>query len=696
MKTERIGKIFLQMDDDHKLPEYYNNFPFYDRALPRIAKIIKKIDGELFFMDIGANIGDTVSLVSSEVKGNFLCVEGDPEYLRFLQANVKDIKKSQFFVEKVYCGERQIKRGKVIKENGTARIERNENEIELKIKALDEIIKKNSLFYKTNLLKIDTDGLEVSVLRSGKDFLSRISPVIYFEFDPEFYKNNNFGVFEAFNFLLRLGYEEGLFYDNFGLPRKIVSFNDHKKIQELIEKIDKKEIFYFDILTFHKSKKEKYQKIFEEELLSQILTLNNFYISSKTTQIELISTREQLASTQAELTSVKEQLIFNQTELERVYNSREWQAIMKIQRIFKLIFPIDSLRRKMLVKIFRLVKITWRVLLKIKRKLQELFLQIRNNLIKIKPKKRKINLNSKKIVFIDHSYHQKTGSANFMLEYLKDFFEVEVIFDESWCGKGEKFPDLSFIDESYLGVIFWQVLPNKNILKRIKNDNLIYFPMYDQSGRLEWEFWKNYRDLKIINFSYALHKKLKKWGFESIYIQYFPPVGEFFPGKKEEAFFWQRLTPINFSIVKKVFGDLAIKIHLHKAVDPDQKFIQPTKEDEEKFQISYSDWFENRAEMLEIVKNKAIYVAPREYEGIGMSFLEAMAMGKAVVAVDNPTMNEYIKSGWNGYLFDLKKPKALDFSQLEIVQKNAYEYMKQGREKWEKEKGKIIDFIKKI
>jgi glycosyltransferase involved in cell wall biosynthesis len=165
--------------------------------------------------------------------------------------------------------------------------------------------------------------------------------------------------------------------------------------------------------------------------------------------------------------------------------------------------------------------------------------------------------------------------------------------------------------------------------------------------------------------------------------------------KKDEAFFWQRLTHVNFDIIKKVFGDLAVKIHLHKAIDPGQELMQPSKEEEKKFQISYSDWFETRSEMLEVIKNKAIYVAPREYEGIGMSFLEAMALGKAVVAVDNPTMNEYIKHKENGYLFDLFNPQEVDFSEIEKVQKNTYNFMKKGREKWEKEKIKIVEFIKK-
>jgi glycosyltransferase involved in cell wall biosynthesis len=299
----------------------------------------------------------------------------------------------------------------------------------------------------------------------------------------------------------------------------------------------------------------------------------------------------------------------------------------------------------------------------------------------------------KKIVYVGHSYHNKTKSTDFLIDYLKQFFDVEVILDESWIGK--PFSNLSFVNENYLAVIFFQVLPPPNIFEKIKNTNIIYFPMYDQSGDCSAEFWNNYPNLKIINFSKTLHEKMKEWGFDSIYVQYFPEVREFMPGNKREVFFWQRHTGMNINQIANLFGEDSLKIHIHKAVDPSQEFVQPSPKIEKKYKITYSDWFDTREEMLDLIRKKGIYVAPRSLEGIGMSFLEAMAMGKAVIAVDNPTMNEYITHGENGYLFDMFHPQKIDLSNLEKVQKNAYEFMCRGRERWEKERRSIITFIEK-
>lgn len=298
----------------------------------------------------------------------------------------------------------------------------------------------------------------------------------------------------------------------------------------------------------------------------------------------------------------------------------------------------------------------------------------------------------KKIAFIGHSYHKKTKSSSFFLDYLRYFYEVKIAWDKSW--KGGSFADLSFVDESYLGVVFWQTILPVEILDKIDNDNLIFIPMYDGVPK-NWEFWKNYKNLKIINFSKNLHEKLVQWGFDSMYIQYFPEVGEFSPGKKDEVFFWQRITRININTLKNLFREENLKIHIHKAIDPGYQFVKPSQEDEERFQITYSDWFGRKEEMVSLIEQKGIYVAPRESEGIGMSFLEAMAMGKAVVAVNNPTMNEYIKNGETGYLFDSNNPQKINLANLERVQRSAYEFMREGRKKWEKEKSKIIDFIKK-
>jgi glycosyltransferase involved in cell wall biosynthesis len=389
---------------------------------------------------------------------------------------------------------------------------------------------------------------------------------------------------------------------------------------------------------------------------------------------------------------LKEELLSTKRELNGVYMSREWKTAVILQKIVKMFFPKGSLRRGVVFKIFKYSKFLLSSLIKLKRKAEGYLLLFYDF---FRPKKRRsINKKSKKIIFVAHSYHEKTKSYQFLHDYLKKFYDLELIFDDSWL-EGCRFPDLSFIDNSYLAVIFWQNTPSKEDLNKIKNDNIIFFPMYDAVFKHSYKFWHKCRNMKIVCFSKTLHDKLKRWHLDSMYIQYFPETHSFIQGEERELFFWQRLSKININVISRMFSEDGLKIHIHRAIDPGQQFVQPNSEQEKKFQITYSDWFKTREEMWDLIKQKGIYIAPREYEGIGMSFLEAMAMGKAVVAVNNPTMNEYIEDGKNGYLFDLNKPKKIDLKNMVEVQKNAYEYMCKGFEKWEKEKCKIIEFIGK-
>jgi len=123
---------------------------------------------------------------------------------------------------------------------------------------------------------------------------------------------------------------------------------------------------------------------------------------------------------------------------------------------------------------------------------------------------RKINLQSTKIAFIGHSYHEKTKSSQFFIDYLKKFFDVEVIFDESAYGK--PFADIAHLDATYLAIIFWQNLPNGEILKAVKskNENLIFVPMYDAVGTVDYSFVHYCKDFKILSFSKTLHEAFFK------------------------------------------------------------------------------------------------------------------------------------------------------------------------------------------
>lgn len=297
-------------------------------------------------------------------------------------------------------------------------------------------------------------------------------------------------------------------------------------------------------------------------------------------------------------------------------------------------------------------------------------------------------------MMIGHSYHEKTKSNAFMIDLLKEKYSVELVYDHSWQG-GEE-PDLSIADDRFKAVIFWQNISRK-MLKSVKCKNILYFPMYDAVYDCDIEYWHPFKDIKTVCFCRKLNEKLTRYGFNTIYVQYFPEAAQKIETHNEHSiFFWQRRPEITWSTVKKLIEGIDIKsIHIHRAVDPGQIFLSPSAEDNQNYHISYSDWFEKREDYQEVIGECDLYIAPRIYEGIGFSFLEAMAMGKVVIAADHPTMNEYIVHGQNGYLYSYQAPEPLFMDDLPRIQANAHETILNGRKIWNGRKYDIIEFIEK-
>ena len=75
-----------------------------------------------------------------------------------------------------------------------------------------------------------------------------------------------------------------------------------------------------------------------------------------------------------------------------------------------------------------------------------------------------------------------------------------------------------------------------------------------------------------------------------------------------------------------------------------------------------------------------------------MSFLEAMAMGKVVIAHDDATMNEDIRTGENGWLTDLRHPSRLDAVALRALHSRGFDRAAPFAQ-WRKDEIRILDYL---
>lgn len=299
----------------------------------------------------------------------------------------------------------------------------------------------------------------------------------------------------------------------------------------------------------------------------------------------------------------------------------------------------------------------------------------------------------KRMAFVDLAFHQRTKSTLELIEVFQRHFQVDIYWDSGILD----FQQIA--KQRYDTVVFFQKMYGTRKLDSLNAKNIIFIPMYDDVMGITDAYWRQFGQVKFLNFSKMLHEKLLQLGLKSRYIQYYVPAPKL-PNpvtsfKGLSGFFWQRTNYIRWSTIKILIQNVSIeKFHLHSAVDPPNHiFEKPSDEDIKKYGITISDWFPGKEAYLTLVDSAKLFFAPRPFEGIGMSFLEAMAMGKCVIAPDLPTMNEYIQDGENGLLYDPKKPVPLDFSQADQIGMKARVSSEEGYRTWKEAEKGLIQFI---
>lgn len=305
----------------------------------------------------------------------------------------------------------------------------------------------------------------------------------------------------------------------------------------------------------------------------------------------------------------------------------------------------------------------------------------------------------KKLLYIGLKFHQKTLSTKFFIDMLEKYYDIDFIICDQFTASLDILHS-PLIHQEYDSVVLFQIMITKDMLELIKCQNITLIPMYDNNINLAYGKWREFNNLKFINFSKQLHNKLHFLGNNNtLHVQYAPKIFNCknIDNDKKKVFFWQRATAINFNMIKKLLDFNQVEsLHFHRIKNDfknDHNFIMPSDDEIDKYNITFSSWFEDKNELFNKMKECDIFIAPRLYEGIGQAFLEAMALGKCVISPDNPTMNEYITHNENGILFDYRNPNKLDISNAYKLGLNAQKSIEKLHVKWLSDESEIISFI---
>ena len=310
----------------------------------------------------------------------------------------------------------------------------------------------------------------------------------------------------------------------------------------------------------------------------------------------------------------------------------------------------------------------------------------------------------KKLLFIDLLFHSKTSSSNFLLDLLSKEYDIEIYYESNDGKFGGKFlPPIKY--KKYDVLIFWQQTASvERILKYVKAESYCFFPMFDAvpffdvKNEYSLKYWHRLYNFRIICFCKNLYDNLSNNGFDAYYFKYFPLPNTIDSwGDRDAVYFWRRTKDIGLEVIEKINNVYPLsQIHCHNVPDPSLENVPLIIPEALKDIITLSSWYPEKDDMRKDIEKCAIYIAPRLKEGIGMSFLEAMAMGRCVIAPDSPTMNEYIENGKTGILYDINN---LNFSikqeKVEYIQHQTLKYIENGYKEWQNKKQELCIIIQK-
>ncbi len=237
----------------HHLPMYRQAFPQYASNVARVAQHVAAKYSQLTFIDIGANVGDTVAILRGAARFPILCIEGDDRFFALLRLNTARLH-ADIYLERAFVGSMTGEiQGHIESHGGTAHLITDETSGQmLRVKRLSDILSRRPSFAQAKMIKLDTDGFDCRILLSEREWLAQLKPVIFFEYDPHdfnAYVEEGFTIFQS---LQEIGYSHVVLFENSGDYLLTAELDDRPLVEDVHQfysgRAGKR---YLDVCAFH-------------------------------------------------------------------------------------------------------------------------------------------------------------------------------------------------------------------------------------------------------------------------------------------------------------------------------------------------------------------------------------------------------------------------------------------------------------
>ncbi|HYO87690.1 MAG TPA: glycosyltransferase [Candidatus Limnocylindrales bacterium] len=251
-----------------------------------------------------------------------------------------------------------------------------------------------------------------------------------------------------------------------------------------------------------------------------------------------------------------------------------------------------------------------------------------------------------------HESRQSEASHDVLIRPLSGAFTIATRGVE-WG----RMPQVAEIDRDSQAVVFFQTPPPAEFVRQSRCP-VTWIPMWDSVYMRPQRWWNALPPgLRVVAFSGSVAQRARAAGLPVFDIQYFCDPDSVEPvtwDAERVALYWNRTGLLSRTFLERFcaafdIDRLLYKNRLDPGYGPAANLHLPAKLG--KTRIEEIAHTESREEYFRLIRPANVVLAPRAYEGIGLTFLESLARGSAVFACNSPTMNEYITHGVNGLLY---------------------------------------------
>ena len=223
----------------------------------------------------------------------------------------------------------------------------------------------------------------------------------------------------------------------------------------------------------------------------------------------------------------------------------------------------------------------------------------------------------------------------------------------------EYYEDLP-LPEADTVTIFCQYPPPESWLKQAKSP-MVWIPMADHD--LYPPSIAHHPHVRVVAFSHEVATWAENLGLPYLRLQYFMNPEDFPQATFDDGLvmlYWNRLAFYRPRFLRRMCKVLGMKRVIFRA-RPDESLAKyynyRLPRQMNGTVVEMHDELTSRDDFLAMMRRSNVFLTPRRKEGVGFVMLEALASGCAVFGYDAPTMNEYIESGVNGFLFPEPQPE---------------------------------------